>query len=170
MLHHLVPEEMSHGSLRPNLDFYEPRCAHGSSLSPAVHAALFARAGRPDDALRLFRMACMLDLENLTGTTAGGLHVATFGGVWQALVFGFAGIRPGPRALTVDPRVPSAWEELRVTVRYRNHRVELRATPDTVHLRSDGQVPVMLPGAGTAEVTAEGRRWRRCDNGWEPWP
>jgi len=170
MLHHLVPEEMSNGSLRPNLDFYEPRCAHGSSLSPAIHAALIARVGRPDDALRLFRMACMLDLENLTGTTAGGLHVANFGGVWQALVFGFAGIRPGPRALTVDPRIPSAWEELRVTVRYRNHRVELRATPDTVHLRSDGQVPVMLPGAGPAEVTGEGRRWRRGDNGWEPWP
>ncbi|HEX2807016.1 MAG TPA: glycosyl hydrolase family 65 protein, partial [Kineosporiaceae bacterium] len=170
MLHHLVPEEMADGSLRPNLDFYEPRCAHGSSLSPAIHAGLLARAGRPNDALRLFRMACLLDLENLTGTTAGGLHVATFGGLWQALVFGFAGIRPGQRALSVDPRVPSAWEELRVTVRYRNRRVELRATPDTVHLRSDGQVPVRMPGAGTADVTAEGRRWRRADNGWEVWP
>ncbi len=34
MLHHLVPEETAPGSLRPNLDFYVPRCAHGSSLSP----------------------------------------------------------------------------------------------------------------------------------------
>ena len=31
---------------RPNLDYYEPRTAHGSSLSPATHAALLARAGR----------------------------------------------------------------------------------------------------------------------------
>ena len=44
MLHHLVPEEVVPGSLEPNLRYYEPRTAHGSSLSPAIHAALFARA------------------------------------------------------------------------------------------------------------------------------
>ena len=171
MLHHLVPEETADGSLTPNLEFYEPRCAHGSSLSPAIHAGLFARAHRPDDALRLFRMACVLDLENLTGTTAGGLHVANFGGVWQAIVFGFAGMRPRADALLVDPCVPSAWEELQVTVRYRDQRVRLAATPDSLHLRSDGPVRVQLPGAGTAVVTGEGRRWRRAgdrrDDGWE---
>ena len=46
MLHHLVPDEVAPGSLGPNLDFYEPRTAHGSSLSPGVHASLFARAGQ----------------------------------------------------------------------------------------------------------------------------
>ena len=44
MLHHLVPEETAPESLEPNLRFYEPRTAHGSSLSPAIHAAVFARA------------------------------------------------------------------------------------------------------------------------------
>ncbi len=43
MLHHLVPDEVAPDSLSANLDFYEPRTAHGSSLSPAVHAALLAR-------------------------------------------------------------------------------------------------------------------------------
>ena len=46
MLHHLVPDEVAPGSLAANLDFYEPRTAHGSSLSPGIHAALLARAGR----------------------------------------------------------------------------------------------------------------------------
>ena len=36
LLHHLVPEEVAPGSLEPNLAFYEPRTAHGSSLSPAI--------------------------------------------------------------------------------------------------------------------------------------
>ena len=45
MLHLLVPEETAPGSLEPNLASYGPRTAHGSSLSPAVHAALLARAG-----------------------------------------------------------------------------------------------------------------------------
>jgi trehalose/maltose hydrolase-like predicted phosphorylase len=88
MLHLLVPEQTAPGSLQPNLAFYGPRTAHGSSLSPAVHAALLARAGDPERALELFRLACRLDLDDLTGTSAGGLHVATMGGVWQALATG----------------------------------------------------------------------------------
>jgi trehalose/maltose hydrolase-like predicted phosphorylase len=47
MLHLLVPEETAAGSLAPNLAFYGSRTAHGSSLSPAVHAALLAQAGCP---------------------------------------------------------------------------------------------------------------------------
>ena len=39
MLHHLVPDEVAPGSLRPNLDLYQPRTAHGSSLSPAISAS-----------------------------------------------------------------------------------------------------------------------------------
>ena len=46
MLHYLVPDEVAAGSLEPNLDFYGPRTAHGSTLSPGVHATLLARAGR----------------------------------------------------------------------------------------------------------------------------
>ena len=57
MLHHLLPDEVAPGSLVPNLDFYEPRTAHGSSLSPAIHAALLARAGRYRPALEALRIA-----------------------------------------------------------------------------------------------------------------
>ena len=38
MLHHLLPDEVAPGSLEANLDFYGPRTAHGSSLSPGIHA------------------------------------------------------------------------------------------------------------------------------------
>ncbi|MGD0256096.1 MAG: hypothetical protein ABSB99_11235, partial [Acidimicrobiales bacterium] len=93
MLHHLVPEEVMPGSLAPCLAFYEPRTAHGSSLSPAVHASLFARAGEPQRALELFRLAARLDLDDVTGTTAGGLHLGAMGGTWQALAYGFLGLR-----------------------------------------------------------------------------
>ena len=77
MLHHLVPEEVATGSLEPNLAYYEPRTAHGSSLSPAIHAALFARAHRAGPALEALKLACRIDVDDLTGTTSGGLHLAT---------------------------------------------------------------------------------------------
>ena len=47
MLHCLIPDEVAPGSLEPNLDFYEPRTAHGSTLSPGVHAALLLAPAAP---------------------------------------------------------------------------------------------------------------------------
>jgi trehalose/maltose hydrolase-like predicted phosphorylase len=103
MLHQLLPDEVAPGSVLPNLDYYEPRTAHGSSLSPAIHAGLFARAGRYGAALEALRMAARIDLDDLTGSTAGGLHLATMGGLWQALAFGFAGFA----------RAPTRWRSIR---------------------------------------------------------
>ncbi len=62
MLHYLVPDKLATGSLEPNLDFYRPRTAHGSTLSPGVYAALLARAGRSAEALEMLRLAARIDL------------------------------------------------------------------------------------------------------------
>jgi trehalose/maltose hydrolase-like predicted phosphorylase len=126
MLHHLVPEEVAPGSLLSNLDFYEPRTAHGSSLSPAIHAGLLARAGRFREALAALRIAARVDLDDLTGSTAGGVHLATMGGVWQALVFGFGGVRPRSDGLVVDPRLPPQWGALELHLRFRGAPFRLR--------------------------------------------
>jgi trehalose/maltose hydrolase-like predicted phosphorylase len=134
MLHHLVPDEVAPGSLLPNLDFYEPRTAHGSSLSPAVHAALLARAGRLREALPALRIAARIDLDDLTGSTASGLHLATMGGLWQALAFGFAGVRPRGGVLVVDPRLPPEWGALELRLRFRGSPLRLRIDRDGVGL------------------------------------
>jgi trehalose/maltose hydrolase-like predicted phosphorylase len=140
MLHHLVPDETAPGSLVPNLEFYEPRTAHGSSLSPPVHAALLARAGRTGRAVQLLRTAAAIDLEDVTGTTAGGLHLATMGGVWQALAFGFAGVRPRGDVLTIQPRLPDAWERLELRLRFRGTRAVIRVGHDGVAVEADGDL------------------------------
>jgi trehalose/maltose hydrolase-like predicted phosphorylase len=126
MLHHLLPDEVAPDSLVPNLDFYEPRTAHGSSLSPAIHAALFARAGRYRSALEALRIAARIDLDDLTASTAGGVHLATIGGLWQALAFGFAGVRPRGDRVVVDPRLPPEWNALGLGLRFRGEPMRLR--------------------------------------------
>jgi trehalose/maltose hydrolase-like predicted phosphorylase/hydroxymethylpyrimidine pyrophosphatase-like HAD family hydrolase len=134
MLHHLVPDEVAAGSLEPNLTYYEPRTAHGSSLSPAIHSALLARAGRFGTALEALRLSSRLDVDDLTATTAGGLHLATLGGVWQALVFGFAGVRVKGDALVVDPRLPDAWNSLELRLKFRGRPLEIRIEEDSVFI------------------------------------
>jgi trehalose/maltose hydrolase-like predicted phosphorylase len=140
MLHHLVPDEVEPNSLLPNLDFYEPRTAHGSSLSPAIHAALLARAGRFRDAVAALQIAARIDLDDLTGSTASGVHLATMGGLWQALVFGFAGVRPHGRALRLEPRLPHEWGALDLRLRFRGSPLRLRIARDGVELESSDLV------------------------------
>jgi trehalose/maltose hydrolase-like predicted phosphorylase len=165
MLHHLLPDEVEPGSLVPNLDFYEPRCAHGSSLSPAIHASLLARAGRPDEALEPLRLAARIDLDDLTGTTAGGVHLATMGGVWQALAYGFAGLRSEGTVLRVDPSLPRAWDALAVRLRYRGSLVEVRLEHERVLVEADRQLPV---GIGTLPPRyGTSFEFRNDDFGWE---
>ena len=140
MLHHLVPEQVARGSLEPNLRFYEPRTAHGSSLSPAIHAALFARARDFERALEALRIASRIDLDDLTGTTASGLHLATMGGLWQAFAMGFAGLWARGGQLFVDPLLPRAWSALELHLRFRGSRVIVRR--DRAEMTVTAQSPV----------------------------
>ena len=112
MLHHLLPDEVVPGSLGANLSFYEPRTAHGSSLSPAIHASLFARASMFDAALENLRLASRLDLDDLTGTTAGGYTSRR----WAASGRRSSSASPvlGLGNTSGDPRLPPAWDALEV--------------------------------------------------------
>ncbi len=167
MAHHLVPDEMVPGSLEANLRFYEPRTAHGSSLSPGIHAALFARTRDDRHALEALRVAARIDLDDLTMTTAGGLHLATLGSVWHALVLGFAGMRPDTAGmLTLDPRLPGEWSGFEVSVRFRGHRVRVRKERGLATVWSDGPVRVVA-GDCQFEPTAAGTHLVRRGSEWE---
>jgi len=147
MLHHMVPEAVAPGSLAPNLDHYLPRTCHGSSLSPSIHAAVLARAGRTEDARRMLELATRIDLDDLTGTTASGLHLANSGGIWQAIVHGFAGLGasgPDDAELRLDPHLPADWGELRIRLRWHQRRLALRCTPSSVHVATDRPVVVRV--------------------------
>lgn len=158
MLHYLVPEEVAEGSLEPNLSFYEPRTAHGSSLSPGVHAALFARAGRFEEALEALWLTSRIDLDDLTHTTATGLHVATLGSLWRTLAFGFAGLRPAGETLRLEPVLPERWRGIELRLRFRGSRVQLRLEHRRLVLRGDPPARISVVGkAGALTMTVPPR-------------
>jgi len=167
MLHHLVPDEVEPGSLEPNLRYYEPRTAHGSSLSPATHASLLARAGHFDKALDALHLAARMDLDDLTGSTAGGLHLAAMGGLWQALAFGFAGLRPRSGMLQVDAVLPPAWPALELRVCFRGSRVHVRTEQSHLCIQADRTTAVVV--SGTPFSFGPGKLdFRRCGQQWVP--
>jgi trehalose/maltose hydrolase-like predicted phosphorylase len=167
MLHHLLPDEVVPDSLKPNLLFYEPRTAHGSSLSPGIHASLFARAGMLPEALELLRLTSCIDLDDLTETTAGGLHLAAMGSLWQALAFGFVGVRPAGDVLRLDPQLPDAWRALELGVRFREARVRIHAEHDALTVTAEPPVRVLVASRKRQLVaTPSGLRLERRDHSW----
>lgn len=112
-----------------NFRFYDQRTAHGSSLSPSIHALLAARLGDLTAAERYFRQAAEIDLADNMGNAAGGVHTGALGGLWQAVVCGFAGTRFVGGRPSFDPRLPAGWRALRFRVRWRGvtYRVAIEA-------------------------------------------
>jgi kojibiose phosphorylase len=115
MLLAMLPDEFDEETIRANWDYYTPRTdlTHGSSLAPGVQAILASRMGDLDMAYHLYRQAALVDLNDLRLNTEHGIHGATAGAVWQAVVFGFGGLRLTDQGITATPRLPAHWQRLR---------------------------------------------------------
>lgn len=146
MLHHLVPEELRPGSLAADADFYLPRTTHGSTLSPAITAAVLARAGRTVEAGQLLRLAGRIDLDDLSGTTAAGLHLGACGGAWQGFLRGFLGVRVRGGVLHLDPRLDPRWRTVEVRFLCLGAHVRVVVEGEAIEVTADRELPVRLGG------------------------
>lgn len=114
MLLCLLRDEYDRKTWQKNWDTYMPLTDHvyGSSLGPSFHAWAACEINRPDEAYDHFMLAAQADLRNPRGNAGDGIHAASAGGVWQAVTFGFAGLRLTEDGFTVTPRLPSRWQRL----------------------------------------------------------
>jgi kojibiose phosphorylase len=120
MLLCLFRDEFDEATWRTNWDAYMPITDHryGSSLGPSFHAWAACEVGRPEEAYAHFMLAARADLRNPRGNAGDGIHAASTGGVWQAAVFGFAGLRRSAEGWIVRPRLPQHWERLAFSYRF----------------------------------------------------
>jgi kojibiose phosphorylase len=121
MLLCLFRDEFDRATWQTNWDTYMPvtDLRFGSSLGPAFHAWAACEVDRPDEAYTHFMLAARADLRNPRGNAEDGIHAASTGGVWQAAVFGFAGLRYADGGWIVRPRLPRHWTRLAFHYVYR---------------------------------------------------
>ena len=115
MLHFLLRNEFDMDTIEENYDFYSTRTDHeyGSSLGPAMHALVANWIDRPDEAYQHFLRAGKADLYDVRGNVTDGIHAASLGGIWQAVVFGFAGLTVTDSGWTVKPKLPKGWQAVK---------------------------------------------------------
>lgn len=125
---YLLPERFTSEQVRINYDYYTPRTDHtyGSSLGPSMQAIVACQMGDVESAYEHFIRAARADLRDVRGNAGDGIHAASAGGIWQAVVFGFGGlhIHPDGRWET-HPRLPRHWKRLtfHFTLRGQQHVV-----------------------------------------------
>ncbi len=136
----LLGDEFSIEQKRRNFDHYDPITTGDSSLSACVQAIMAAEIGYEALAEEYFRYALLMDLADVNANVVDGVHVASTGGVWMALVYGFGGMRDHGGQLSFDPRLPTGWRSLAFTLRFRGRtlRVTLAGTRLTL-LLADGE-------------------------------
>jgi alpha,alpha-trehalose phosphorylase len=128
----LLGHEFSREQKRRNFDYYDPLTTGDSSLSPCIQSIIAADLGYEDKAVEYFRNAALMDLADVAGNTADGVHVASAGGVWMAVVYGFGGLRDSDGTLAFDPRLPRTWDGLHFPLRYRGQRLDIDVGHDEV--------------------------------------
>ena len=125
----LLQEHYGPKEWQANWDYYVPRTDHGygSSLGPAIHAWAACIMEKPDLAYEFFMLAAGADLNDLRGNTGDGIHAASAGGIWQAAIFGFAGLRIQGDGFTTKACLPAHWKRLafKFYLRGQRHEVEL---------------------------------------------
>ena len=135
---------------RADFEYYDPITTGDSTLSAVVQSIIAAEVGYHEVAHDYFLQALYVDLANLHGNTVDGLHVASTGGVWSALVFGFAGMRDRARTLSFDPRLPASWPRLRFPLKWRGSQLRVELTQDelafTVEVAGEPEVRLTVRG------------------------
>jgi len=132
---YLLDETFSLKTKIANYDFYIPRTVHKSSLSPSIHSILAAEVGDLTKAYSLFKASLHTDISDHYGNTREGIHAASSGGTWQAVVFGFAGIKIRRGKITVNPRLPRRWSRVVFSLAWKGEVIKFELTNETIKLK-----------------------------------
>jgi trehalose/maltose hydrolase-like predicted phosphorylase len=118
-----------------NVDYYDRRSSHGSTLSRVVHAWVLARSDR-HRAIKYFAEALQSDVSDIQqGTTAEGIHLGAMAGTVDLVQRVSTGIEITGDVLRFNPQLPQGLERLDMRIRYRGHTLDLKLTRSALTVR-----------------------------------
>jgi alpha,alpha-trehalose phosphorylase len=129
----LLGDIFSSETKKRNFDFYDPLTTGDSSLSSCVEAIIAAQIGDMEKAIRYGMAALLMDLADVGGNVKDGCHIASMGGTWMMLAYGFGGMRDNDGTLSFWPRrAPEDNAIFRFPVTYRGQILEIEIGLDKV--------------------------------------
>lgn len=126
----LLPDRFTAQERRRIFDYYDPLTTGDSSLSECIQAIAAVDVGKYRTAEEYLVDAVAVDVADTAGNLGDGVHVASAGGTWMALVQGFAGYRW--RGTRFHPMLPTRGRGLRFPLRIRGSVLEVSIEPRRV--------------------------------------
>ena len=140
----LLGREFSLGQKRRNFVYYDALTTRDSSLSCSIESIVAAEVGEAEKAFNYSLDAGFMDLADVAGNVQDGCHIASMGGFWMTLIYGFAGMRDDGGRLTFSPQVPPQFESLRFPLQIRGRRLEVELTPESATYLLRGDEPIVI--------------------------
>lgn len=139
MLMHQLSDYFDAETKRANYEYYEPKTLHDSSLSPAIHSVLAAKFDHLEEAYKLFSEGARIDLGENMKSSDPGLHSASLGGLWQAVIHGFAGVEVEADELEVNPNLPAEWNSLEFKIHFKGEEYLVKINEDQTEIKNLNQ-------------------------------
>jgi len=152
--------EVTSAQLTQTVAYYLARTAHGSTLSSVVSGWVLARIN-PAQAWRFLLNVLESDVDDIQGgTTAEGIHLGSMAGALAIVMFCLTGIQAHGDTLRFDPALLPQIRQLRFSIHYRGHRVEIILTQDrlSVSSRPGPAAPIKIFVLGETRELAPGTR------------
>jgi alpha,alpha-trehalose phosphorylase len=151
-----------------NFEFYDPLTTGDSSLSSCVEAIIAAQIGDMEKATRYGLAALLMDLADVGGNVKDGCHIASMGGTWMMLAYGFGGMRDDDGVLAFWPRrAPEDNAILRFPLTYRGRMLEIEIAHDKVeYALRDGERLGIRHESEDIELTPDNPVAVRPVSGW----
>lgn len=101
-----------------------------------------------------------MDLDDYHNNFYAGIHAANMAGTWQAIVFGFGGVRIHNGMLWIEPFLPEAWEGYSFPVSYRGSRLRVSVGGNGTEVELENDVPACFMARGVKkELNRKGEKW-----------
>jgi trehalose/maltose hydrolase-like predicted phosphorylase/beta-phosphoglucomutase-like phosphatase (HAD superfamily) len=146
--------------LARTVTYYLERTSHGSTLSGVVTAWVLARY-EPEQAWQFLLQALNSDVADIQGgTTAEGIHLGAMAGTVDIVLRCLTGMRARGPVLRFEPALPPEIKQLKFSVHYRGHRLDILFAEERIEVRSrpGPAAPIqVLVGDETVELVAGDR-------------
>jgi trehalose/maltose hydrolase-like predicted phosphorylase/beta-phosphoglucomutase-like phosphatase (HAD superfamily) len=128
--------QVSDEQLARTVTYHLARTSHGSTLSGVVSAWVLARY-QPEEAWQFLQHALESDVADVQGgTTAEGIHLGAMAGTVDIVLRCLTGMRARGPVLRFEPALPTEVKQLKFSVHYRGHRVDVELAEDQMQLSS----------------------------------
>jgi alpha,alpha-trehalase len=128
----------SYDNIKENIDFYEKRTSHGSTLSKLVSSWVTARLNR-EASWKSFEKALISDFKDIQGgTTQEGIHLGAMAGTVDLIRRCYTGLELRKGTLWFKPHLPRKLEKINFKLRYRGHWLNLNLSKKALRLKSEG--------------------------------